>query len=86
MGYWLPVVSCQLKRENITIRPNLERSEAMQMEMFAPEKTVHSVSEITAMLKKLIEQHLPFSKCVGSRAGVELQFPSFWAYLFHAQG
>ncbi len=45
--------SCQfsVKRFPVTI---------MQMEMFAPEKTVHSVSEITAMLKRLIEQHQPF--------------------------
>ena len=50
----------------------------MQMEMFAPEKTVHSVSEITAMLKKLIEQHYPFqnvwvrgqvSNCSSPRSG-----------------
>ena len=50
----------------------------MQMEMFAPEKTVHSVSEITAMLKKLIEQHHPFqnvwvrgqvSNCSSPRSG-----------------
>lgn len=32
----------------------------MQMEMFGLAKTVHSVSEITAMLKRLIEQHQPF--------------------------
>ena len=32
----------------------------MQMEMFAPEKTVHSVSEITGLLKRLLEQHRPF--------------------------
>lgn len=32
----------------------------MQMEMFGPAKTVHSISEITGLLKKLIEQHSPF--------------------------
>ena len=50
----------------------------MQMEMFAPEKTVHSVSEITARLKNLIEQHYPFqnvwvrgqvSNCSSPRSG-----------------
>ena len=32
----------------------------MQLEFSIPEKTVHSVSEITGLLKRLIEQHLPF--------------------------
>ena len=32
----------------------------MQIEMFTPTKTVHSVSEITRLLKRLIEQHRPF--------------------------
>ena len=46
--------------------------------MFAPEKTVHSVSEITGLLKSLIEQHRPFqnvwvrgqvSNCSSPRSG-----------------
>ena len=50
----------------------------MQMEMFAPEKTVHSVSEITGLLKRLIERHRPFqnvwvrgqvSNCSSPRSG-----------------
>lgn len=32
----------------------------MQLEMSVPTKTVHSVSEITGLLKSLIEQHRPF--------------------------
>ena len=32
----------------------------MQLEMSVPTKTVHSVSEITGLLKRLIEQHRPF--------------------------
>jgi exodeoxyribonuclease VII large subunit len=34
----------------------------MQMEMSVPTKTVHSVSKITDLLKRLIEKHPPFQK------------------------
>ena len=41
----------------------------MQLEMSVPTKTVHSVSEITGLLKSLIEQHRPFQN-VGVRGQV----------------